>query len=184
MSDSKDEIMEATYKALCKHGYADLSIQNIADESEKGKSLIYYHYDNKQELMKAFMDHMKEEIKSRQQKVKGEEPLDKLDYMLDMYLGIESDKMWEFQKAFQEFRAQAQHNPEFRKKFQEIDEIVKKDTVEIMRQAQACKPEIATEMFLSLIEGSITRKVSTEDRKGLEDLKEEIKNVTRSFLKE
>ncbi len=184
MSDSKDEIMDATYRALCEHGYADLSIQNIADEFEKGKSLIYYHYDDKEDLMKAFMDHMREEIKARQEEVEGKEPLDRLDFMLDMYLGIENDEMWEFQKAFQEFRAQAQHNSEFREKFQEIDEIVKNDTVEVMREAQACDPEIATELFLSLIEGSITRKVSTGDREGLEDLKKEIKKVTKSFMKE
>ena len=46
-SDSKKEIMEATYEALCKHGYAELSIEKIADEFDKGKSLIYYHYDDK-----------------------------------------------------------------------------------------------------------------------------------------
>lgn len=183
MSDSKDEIMDATYRALCEHGYADLSIQNIADEFEKGKSLIYYHYDDKEDLMKAFMDHMKQEIKARQEKVEGKEPIDRLDFMLEMYLGIENDEMWEFQKAFQEFRAQAQHNPEFREKFQEIDEIVKNDTIKVMQETQACDPEMATEIFLSLIEGSITRKVSTGDREGLEDLKKEIKKVTKSFIK-
>ena len=184
MSDSQDEIMEATYRALCEHGYADLSIQNIADKSDKGKSLIYYHYDDKQDLMKAFMNHMKDEIQSQQVKVEGDDPLEKLDSMLDIYLGIENDEMWEFQKAYQEFRAQAHYNPEFREKFKEIDEIVKKDTIDIMRKAQACEPEMAAEMFLSLIEGSITRKVSTGDREGLEDLKEEIKRISKSFIKE
>jgi len=33
--ESKQEIMDATYIALCKHGYAELSIQKIADESDK-----------------------------------------------------------------------------------------------------------------------------------------------------
>lgn len=182
MSDSKEEIMNATYAALCRHGYADLSIQNIADESDKGKSLIYYHYDDKEDLMKAFMDHLKKDIRVRQDKVRGKDPLDRLDFMLDMYLGIEDDDMWEFQKAIQEFRAQAQHNPDFRDKFREIDLMVKKDVVELMREAEACNPEMAAEMFLSLIEGSITRKVSTDDREDLAALKEEIKTASRSFL--
>jgi len=182
VSDSKEEIMNATYAALCRHGYADLSIQNIADESDKGKSLIYYHYDDKEDLMKAFMDHLKKDIRVRQDKVRGKDPLDRLDFMLDMYLGIEDDDMWEFQKAIQEFRAQAQHNPDFRDKFREIDLMVKKDVVELMREAEACNPEMAAEMFLSLIEGSITRKVSTDDREDLAALKGEIKTASRSFL--
>ena len=33
-------IMEATFEALSKHGYADLTIQTIADEFEKSKSLL------------------------------------------------------------------------------------------------------------------------------------------------
>jgi len=182
MSESHDEIMEATYKALCKHGYAELSIQNIADEFEKGKSLIYYHFEDKQDLMKAFMDHMKDEIKQMQKSIDEEDPVDELDSMLDIYLGIERDEMWEFQKAFQEFRAQAQHNPEFREKFRQIDKLVIENTAEKMREAGACNAEMASEMFLSLIEGAVVRKVSTGDKQGLEELKEEINNVVAPLL--
>jgi len=50
--------MSATYRALREHGYADLTIQQIADEFEKSKSLIYYHYDTRTELLVAFIDHL------------------------------------------------------------------------------------------------------------------------------
>ncbi|MEF8974259.1 MAG: helix-turn-helix domain-containing protein, partial [Haloarcula sp.] len=44
--DTADDIMDATYRALCTHGYADLTMQDIADESDKSKAALHYHYDS------------------------------------------------------------------------------------------------------------------------------------------
>lgn len=179
MSNSKDEIMEATFKALCKHGYADLSIQKIADESEKGKSSIYYHFDDKEDLMLSFLDFMMDKAELEDE---NKSPRARIDGMLDKALGIESEEQWEFQKAFQEVRVQAQHNEKFQKKFGEADEIFLENVSDIMDKAGAKEPEVAAEIFLSMIEGSISRKVSTGDREGLEKLKEEIKETISSFF--
>ena len=32
--ETRERIMDATYRALCTHGYAALTMQDIADESE------------------------------------------------------------------------------------------------------------------------------------------------------
>jgi len=50
--------MEATYRALCAHGYADLTTQDIADESETSKASLHYHYDTKEELLLSFLDYL------------------------------------------------------------------------------------------------------------------------------
>lgn len=181
MSDSKDEIMEATFKAFCKHGYADLSIQKIADEFEKGKSLIYYHFDDKEDLMLSFLDYMMEKAELGQG---NGSPENQVDSMLDKALGIEDEEQWRFRKAFQEFRVQAQHNEEFQEKFREADEVFLDRVSDIMSEAGSEEPEVAAEIFLSMIEGSISRKVSTGDREGLEELKEEIKETISSFFNE
>jgi len=55
-STAEEEIMEATYRALLRHGYADLSISRIADELDKSKAAIYYHYDTKDDLLVAFLE--------------------------------------------------------------------------------------------------------------------------------
>ena len=177
----KDEIMEATYRAFCKHGYADLSIQKIADESEKGKSLIYYHFDDKEDLMLSFLDYMMEKA---QMEGSEAEPADQIDLLLDRALGIEDEEQWQFQKAFQEFRVQAQHNEKFQEKFREADEAFLEDISDIMEDTGAEDPEVAAEIFLSMVEGSISRKVSTGDREGLEDLKEDIKKTISPFFDE
>lgn len=179
--DSENQIMQATYRAFCKHGYADLSIQKIADEFEKGKSLIYYHFDNKEDLMLSFLDYMMDKAEITESDAA---PSQKIDIMLDKALGIEDEEQWEFQKAFQEFRVQAQHNEKFREKFQEADKAFLQDISSIMDEAGAENPEVAAEIFLSMLEGSISRKVSTGDREGLEKLKEDIKKTVAPFFEE
>ena len=57
-SDATDEIMDGVYRALCTHGYADLTMRDIADECSKSKSLLHYHYDTKEDLLVAFLDHI------------------------------------------------------------------------------------------------------------------------------
>lgn len=179
--DSENQIMEATYRAFCRHGYANLSIQRIADEFEKGKSLIYYHFDDKEDLMLSFLDYMME--KAKLEKEDGS-PAEQIDSILEKVLGIEDEEQWRFQKAFQEFRVQAQHNVEFQKKFREADEVFLDKVTDIMSEAGSEDPEVAAEIFLSVIEGSISRKVSTGDREGLEKLKGNIKNTMSAFLEE
>ncbi|QKQ98539.1 TetR family transcriptional regulator [Candidatus Nanohaloarchaea archaeon] len=179
MSDSKEEIMDATFKALCKHGYADLSIQKIADESDKGKSLIYYHFDDKGDLMLSFLDFLMEKADFEYE---NDSPEARIDGILDKALGIESEEQWEFQKAFQELRVQAQHNEKFQEKFQEADRIFLENVSEIMSEAGAENSEVAAEIFLSMIEGSISRKVASGDREGLKELKEDMKDTISAFL--
>jgi AcrR family transcriptional regulator len=48
---TKEAIVQATYRALRKHGYSDLAVADIAAEFDKSKSLIYYHYDSKDDLL-------------------------------------------------------------------------------------------------------------------------------------
>ena len=179
--DSENQIMGATYRAFCRHGYVDLSIQKIADEFEKGKSLIYYHFDDKEDLMLSFLDYMMEKAELEQ---KYNSPSEQIDLIIDKALGIEDEEQWQFQKAFQEFRVQAQHNEKFQKKFREADEAFLEEIRHIMDEIGAKNPEVAAEIFLSILEGSISRKVSTGDREGLEDLKEDIKMTVSHFFEE
>lgn len=179
--DTKKQIMEATYRAFCRYGYADLSIQKIANEFEKGKSLIYYHFDNKEDLMLSFLDYMIDEARPEH---KEESPSERIDSLLDRALGIEDEEQWQFQKAFQEFRVQAQHNSDIQKKFKEADEVFIEEISNVLGEAGAEEPSIASEILLSLIEGSISRKVSVGDRDGLEELKEDIKHTISAFFEE
>lgn len=54
--DTQVAIMRATFRALQKHGYAGLSIQRIADETDLSKSTFYHHYEGKDDLLLSFLE--------------------------------------------------------------------------------------------------------------------------------
>jgi AcrR family transcriptional regulator len=182
MDESKQEIMEATYSALCEHGYAELSIQKIADKSDKGKSAIYYHYTDKEELMLAFIDYMIEQMEEKHRKLEKLEPEKQLDETLEMALGMKDDDMWEFRKAMIEMQAQAPKNEDFRKKFRKTDSMMVENIAQMLEDLEAEKPGEKAEIIVSCIEGSVTRKLSTGKRSELEDLKQDIKNIIGQHL--
>lgn len=47
--------MVATYRVLCEHGYAGLTLQRIAERFSKGKSLLSYRCGNTDELLVEFL---------------------------------------------------------------------------------------------------------------------------------
>lgn len=49
-ADTRQAILGAAFRALCEHGYADLTIKRIGEEFDKSPSLVYHHYDGKDEL--------------------------------------------------------------------------------------------------------------------------------------
>ena len=55
MSSTEQEIMEATYHALVNSGYAELSICDISRRFDGSQSLIYDHYDDKEDLLTRFI---------------------------------------------------------------------------------------------------------------------------------
>jgi AcrR family transcriptional regulator len=50
-TDTRQAILGAAFRALCEHGYADLTISRIGEEFDKSPSLVYHHYEGKDELL-------------------------------------------------------------------------------------------------------------------------------------
>ncbi len=115
--DTHEEIMGATYHALCKHGYAHLTMQDIADEFDKSRSLLHYHYDTKEELMLAFVDNIVGWVGARLAESDTEEPLERLEEFVDGFVIDHGEEDREtFALALLELRVQAVHNEQFREK--------------------------------------------------------------------
>jgi AcrR family transcriptional regulator len=117
--DTHDAIMSATYHALCKHGYAHLTMQDIADEFDKSRSLLHYHYDTKEELMLSFLDRMTGWIGARLEESDTEEPLARLEEFIDrLVIDPGKEDRETFILAITELRVQAAHDERFREKLQ------------------------------------------------------------------
>jgi len=114
---TQDAIMDATYRALCEHGYADLTMQDIADEFDKSRSLLHYHYDTKEDLLIAFIDDLVGWIGARLSESDTEEPLERLEEFIEKFV-IDPDEEGRrtFALALSELRIQAAHNEAFREK--------------------------------------------------------------------
>ncbi|WP_144427216.1 TetR/AcrR family transcriptional regulator [Halolamina pelagica] len=83
---TRESIMRATYLALCEHGYAGLTIQRIGECFEKSKSLLYHHYDDKDELLLAFLQFMLEEHESSVPETDDDGPRERLGAVVDAML--------------------------------------------------------------------------------------------------
>lgn len=134
-STAEAEIMQATYRALLAHGYADLSISRIADELDKSKAALYYHYDSKDDLLVAFLEFAVDKFEATVSTETGDDPNDDLEHVIEKLLPLRPD---EEQRQLQEvmigLRSQAVTNAAFREQFTRLDEQIVTTTEEIIQR--------------------------------------------------
>ena len=108
--------MEATYRALCDHSAVDLTVEKIADEFDKSRSLIFYHFDSKEDLLSSFLAYLLERFEDRVTASDTEDLGEQLDSLIDgLLFGSEDNE--DFQTAMFELRAQAPFNDAYREQF-------------------------------------------------------------------
>ncbi|WP_233737965.1 TetR/AcrR family transcriptional regulator [Halocatena pleomorpha] len=122
--DTTEELMGATYRALCKHGYASLRMQDIADESTKSKAALHYHYESKHDLLVAFLEHLYEQFEDDIGADCGDDPATRLVTFVEERLTPRGDGQKEFQTALLEIKAQAPYDEAYRERLAEFDRLV------------------------------------------------------------
>jgi TetR/AcrR family transcriptional repressor of nem operon len=139
MSDEPaTEILEATYYILSEHGYADLTIQDIADEADTNNSTIYYHYDSKDQLFVALLDKLFEQFADRVNSPEGDTPREQLDTLLQILLTADADSdRNKFRTAMLELKAQAPYKPVLRERLTEFDKFLCEQLREILATGMA-----------------------------------------------
>ena len=123
-SETDEQIMRATYRALREHGYADLTVERIADEYGKSTAAIHYHYDTKDDLLAAFLDYVIDQFVRTIHEVETTDPQQRLDLLLDK-LFIEPQDHPDFLIALLEMRSQAPYKQTFEERFTQNDEYVR-----------------------------------------------------------
>lgn len=122
-STAEEEIMEATYRALLTHGYADLSISRIADELGKSKAALYYHYDSKDDLLIAFLKFSVDRFETTIGTETGDDPSEDLEHVIETLLPLQpGEEQQQLQAVLVGLRSQAVTNEAFREQFTRIDE--------------------------------------------------------------
>jgi AcrR family transcriptional regulator len=57
VADKREAILEATIKVLQQRGLSGLKVEEVAREAEVGKGTVYLYFQDKQDLLKALVEH-------------------------------------------------------------------------------------------------------------------------------
>jgi AcrR family transcriptional regulator len=185
-SDTKREIIAATGRALCAHGYADLTMQRIAEESSLTTAAIHYHFDTKDDLLDAFLDDLLDRFEARLACDAGD-PRECLATFFDAVFtpspspAERGDGVDDFPVALMELKAQAPYHDRFRDRFRALDEAMRTvvreavaDGVEAGHFADA-DPDAVARLVVTAINGAHVRTVAlgeapTPTRRVVEDV--------------
>ncbi len=186
--DVRQKAMKATFRALCRHGYADLTMQKIAAESDKCKSTFHYHYETKENLMTHFIEYLLEGFEDKMVPV-TDDPLEKLNGLIDnMLFGLGEEETTEgLHTALLEIRSQAPYNERYREQITENDEYIMKVVAEIIKggiekgKFKDVDPKEVATIILSAIDGARARQIST-NRNATEELRESLDWIIEDLL--
>ncbi len=115
--DTEEVIMEATFRALSKHGYTDLRMRDIGEEMDLTRQVIHYHFDGKYDLMSSFLEYVIEQYEGSVQVDEETDPRSELDARIDQCLfGPEFEEFthWDRMKVYHELYTYAQNDGEHR----------------------------------------------------------------------
>lgn len=164
-TETNDEIIEATYRALCKHGYADLTIQRIADEASMTTAAVHYHFDTKKELLNTFLRHVIERFEQRLPS-DAMEPRERLALFLDAVFEPVNSRDDDFPVALMELKAQAPFQEVYRQRLTELDGKMWTVVVSTVRDGIAAghfedvDPETVARFVVTSINGAHARRVA------------------------
>ncbi len=173
MSDPSEDIMRATYCALCERGYAELTMRHIAEEADRSKASLHYHYESKQGLMLAFLDHLYDRFTDR---VGGYDPDDAAgvddpdarlrEFLDDVLHPPNEDSVREFRTALLEIKAQAPYDGAFRERLAAFDDHIYDTVRDLVAAAVAsgryrddADPDEIARFVLTLVDGAQSRHV-------------------------
>jgi AcrR family transcriptional regulator len=169
-ADTRTSIMRATYDALIEHGYENLTIQRIGDEFPKSKSLIYRHYDGKDDVLVALLEFLLDHLKSQMPQPTTADAHDCLRNVLDFVLAPDLDaERAELTNVMVELRGQSPHNRVFREYFSANDRTFRRGLADIVERGieegvyRSVDPEPVAEFVLTTMSGATVRRATTED---------------------
>ena len=164
------QIMEATYRALRRYGYTDLTIAHIAEEFDKSKSLLYYHYSSKDELVAAFIEFAGDRFLASLDEIDESDPLATVRRIVDVYLAVDvDDDMRDAQRTIIQLRTQAIGTPQYRAEFTRIDAALRDriataiaDGIQTGRIQEDINAERAATWLLSSLNGAMLERYTAD----------------------
>ncbi|WP_254862217.1 TetR/AcrR family transcriptional regulator [Halovivax gelatinilyticus] len=164
-------IMEGTYRALCEHGYPETTISKIADEFGRSRSLLYYHYEDKDELLTDFLRFLIDRVESDLDTEALDDPAEELTQSIDRFVPepMDDDQL-NFRQAYFEIRSQAPHKPTYRALIGETDALIIDHLADTIERGiedgtfRAVDAEATASFLYSSMYGTMVRGVTLEEQ--------------------
>ncbi len=182
-------LMRATYDALCEWGYADLTIQRIGDEFPKSKSLIYQHYNGKDELLRSLLTYLLDRFETQFPENVSSDPVECLLEILEYTVapGGDTDRT-KFRSAIIELRAQAAHDEAYRRHFSHSDQVFHSHLAGVIEAGietgafRAVDPEREGALLLSILNGAMLQRATTDRTDLIETVHDAVTNHVEDNL--
>lgn len=187
ISGTQEEILEATYYALCEHGYAGLTVGKIGSHFNKSQSLIYHHYDDKDDLLLDLLEYMLEQLEG-QVPFPETSPEEYIDVVVDEIFDDTGSQSATFTQAIIELRAQSAHNEEYYQLFRRSDDFIRKQLTQIIRAGvdkgvfTVDEPKESAALFQTVLIGIQTQHL-TADTETIAESKAEFRRYVETCLR-
>ena len=176
MSDqpsAADEIMDGVYRALRAHGYADLTMQDIADECSKSKSLLHYHYDTKEDLLVAFLEHIITDSAERIEAHADDPATERLVALIGWFVfGADAADREAFHIALLELRTQGPFNDRIREQLDRSDQVLRGTVADILESGidegvfRDVDVDETAALLVATLDGARTRQITLSESIG------------------
>lgn len=185
--DTREIIMEATYRALSKRGYKDLRMRDIGEEMEMTRQVIHYHFDGKHDLMSAFLGYVTDQYEGSVEVPHDAGPREELEARIDQCIfgpDFEEFTHWDRMKVYHELFAHAQHDDQHRALFAEHYEHIRGSIVEVVAEGieEGVFREVDPDRFGGLITDAIHMARERRLALGQEGAPEEVRRAIDEYI--
>lgn len=186
-ADTKEVIMEATFRALSEHGYTDLRMRDIGEEMDLTRQVIHYHFDGKYDLLSSFLEHVIEQYEGSVEVEEGADPRTELDARIDQCLfGPEFEEFshWDRMKVYHELYTYAQNDGEHRDIFNDHYDRIRGSIVSVIEtgieqgEFRTVDAELMGQLVTDVIHAARGRRISL----GHEDAPAEARAAIDEFV--
>lgn len=198
-TDTRERIMQATFETIQEYGFAGLSIQRIAENADLSKSSFYHFFENKDDLLLAFLNTMLNQFGVPLSDLDDDmEPLDALwahiDFALygfggESYPPVEGEVDVPSGRPYVELRSQGTYNEEYRDRFTSMDATMRDRLVRVIERGvdrgtfRQVDPDRTAEFLLTVMLGALFRR-ATADGVDTDAIRGELESIVRGRLLE